>query len=169
MLFQTIKNFREYKVDDYSATVKLLIDGRNDLLDSIEYNIERIEQKINQNDHTIILRKNIQNTSNLSTIYPEYDFNSIFPYCKLSSSCLKNLHIAASSIENGYGIEWIKNNGIDVFQQYNHELYTKILHHPLISENGHTGSSIRWTVRTLHKIYNDGWNGWIQQNPTPYL
>ena len=66
---------------------------------------------------------------------------------------LQNMHTVAQEINGGK--EWVmgnKNEGVEI----------KIMNHPVITKNGHSGCSLGWTKSVLKIVYEQGWNKYLE-------
>lgn len=157
-LLDTTKLFSKYNVTDFSSTGKLLTEERNCYVDVYNSQIDSIKSDIIKINHFKKIQVQFDNDVPLNRMFPPFDFQKVYPYDLLSMRLLTNMHKVAGMI--GGGREWIKENG-DIYSSG--KISKQLLYHPTINEDGHSGSTMFWTVNTLQEIYKEGWENYIGQ------
>jgi len=158
VLLNTVQVFYQYNVTDFSATGVLLTERRNRVADSANRLVESIKETIVTMHHKKKVQKKINDGVSLSTIYPPYDFDKLYYHDKFTARSLKNMHKAAFLVSGGR--EWITENG----HVYSDDaVANKLLYHPLVDADGHSGGTMSCTVGILKQMYTNGWESFVKK------
>lgn len=160
-LFNAIRTFKQLNVTDFSATGSLLTVNRNTFANMINNNIIEIKNDIVKIEFYKKLKLNVNNEISFNRLFTAYDFESVFPYDKLSASCLDAMHKAATQIEGG--VEFIKNSNGSCYTYFDNPIGKQIISHRLVDKCGHSGMTFIWTVSNLCNIYKTGWDSWVNK------
>lgn len=174
-ILKPIKSFILFNITDYSATSNILTRERNDYAKNCNKTIDNIIDRCNQMEKTINIQKqfdsikiNNQNVFNkislISEVFPEFNFDKV---CidEFEARVLTNMHNAVISVLGGK--EWFINCN-DIYMS-NDPIRFLILYHRKVLNDGHSGTSMYWTINTLKYIYKNGWNDWCLKKLNKYI
>jgi hypothetical protein len=100
----------------------------------------------------------MRNEEDFDDIFPTYDFLSVSTDSEFH--WLKTMHEVVKKTEGG--AEWlIKNTETNIFEMAKSVIGNKILYHPDVLEDGHSGGTISWTINTLRRVYISGWDDFV--------
>lgn len=150
-LFETLQIYRTYNVTDHSATSSILTKRRNNLATYADEQVKDINDRIKNMEIKNKLAQQLKDGVKLTDLFPEYDFNKLFPDHSLSARSCSSLHQVAC--EKPEVKAWIKLGAPDD----NYAMYEYVSKHPAIQQMGHSGFSWSWTVQTMRYVYSNDW------------
>jgi len=162
-LFSLLVTMKKYNIKDYSATGLILTTYRNRLVDNCNHMIDNINHQADKIKFYKDIKLSMNQGVEIGDMFTPFNFEAVYPYCKVSSWLLNNMYqVVANTVG---GIEWVKKYDGKFMSLYNNDdpVVKLILDHPKITENGHSGASLYWTLSNLQEIYTKGWNKWVQE------